>query len=160
MGEAGREIIGMETDSIVEDLNKAAAAELHDAFRYRLLSKLAEGLNSRELAEWFEKTAEDEWQHLGMWMERIISLGGRPFARPGQGESLTYTEYQDPPEDPTDLRKMIEDSLKGERAAIRFYRDLYEKTRESDPVTAAMARAAMADEIGDEDDLESFLSGA
>lgn len=147
-----------DVESIIVDLNRAAAAELHDAFRYRLLAKWASGHHSTELAEWFEKTSQDEWTHLGRWMERIISLGGRPFTRPSGGESLTYAPYQDPPEEPTDLRTMVEDSLKGERAAIRFYRDLFEKTLHSDPITADMAKEALADEVSDEDDLERFLA--
>lgn len=159
MGQVGREIIEGDVRSIIDDLNRAAAAELHDAFRYKLLSKLAAGLNAAELAEWFAKTSEDEWRHLGQWLDRILSLGGRPFNRPSAGESLTYTEYQEPPEDPTNLRAMIEGSLLGERAAIRFYRDLFAKTRQIDPVTAAMAREALADEVSDEDDLERSLVG-
>jgi bacterioferritin len=157
MGSVGREIIETGVESIIEELNKAAAAELHDAYRYRLLAKLAEGHHATELAAWFAKTAEDEWKHLGVWLDRILSLGGRPFSRPSQGESLAYVPYEDPPEDPSDLRKMIEDSLKGERAAIRFYHELYKKTQHSDPVTAALAQEALADEVADEDDLERFL---
>jgi bacterioferritin (cytochrome b1) len=43
MGRAGREVIGDTIHSVIEDLNKAAAAELHDAFRYQLLAKMAQG---------------------------------------------------------------------------------------------------------------------
>jgi ferritin-like protein len=153
-----KEILGIDSEVIIEELNRAAAAELHDAYRYRLLAKIAEGHHATELAEWFEKTSEDEWHHLGIWMDRILTLGGRPFNRPGDAEELTYTAYADPPANPTDIRTMIEDSLRGERAAIRFYKGLYELTREADPVTAKMALEAMEDEIGDEDDLEKFLS--
>jgi bacterioferritin len=159
MGRVGREIVEINVESVIQELNKASAAELHDAYRYRLLSKLAEGHHATEVAAWFAKTAEDEWKHLGVWLDRIMRLGGRPFSRPSQGESLAYVPYEDPPEDPTDLRKMIEDSLKGERAAIRFYHELYMKTQHSDPVTAALAQEALADEVADEDDLERFLKG-
>jgi ferritin-like protein len=54
---------------------------------------------------------------------------------------------------------MVMDSLAGERAAIRFYRDLFDRTRQVDPVTADLARRAMADEIDDEDELERLLAG-
>lgn len=159
MGKIGKQIVGREVESILEDLNKAAAAELNDAYRYRLLAEMAMGINSRELASWFARTSEDEWKHLRIWLDRICVLGGRPFARPAQAESLAYTPYQDPPEDPADLRAMIEQSLKGERAAIRFYSELFRKTQNADPVTAELARKALADEVSDEDDLERFLAG-
>jgi len=158
MGRVGREVVEGDVQSIIDDLNKAIAAELNDAFRYKLLSKLAMGMNSPELAQWFAQTAEDEWSHLGMFMQRIVSLGGRPFTRPEQAQSLTYVPYQDPPEDPTNLVKMIEDSLQGERAAIQFYSELYKKTQHTDPVTADLAQDALADEVSDEDDLERFLA--
>ena len=64
MGKVGREIIEGNVQSIIDDLKKAAAAELHDAYRYRVLAKIAEGHHATELAEWFEKTSADEWNHL------------------------------------------------------------------------------------------------
>ena len=157
MGKVGREVIGDNIHPILEDLNQAAAAELHDAFRYQLLAKMAQGMNAPDVASWFQTTAQDEWTHLGKLIERIVSLGGRPFTHPGQAGDFSYTPYIEPPEDPTNLRKMIDDSLKGERAAIRFYTDLYHKTQHSDPVTAALAQQLIADEVSDEDDLERFL---
>jgi bacterioferritin len=158
MGRAGREVIGDTIHSVIEDLNKAAAAELHDAFRYQLLAKMAQGMNAPDVASWFQNTAQDEWAHLGRLTERIISLGGRPFTQPEQAAAFSYAPYLEPPEDPTDLRKMISDSLQGERAAIRFYTDLYHKTQHTDPVTAALAQQMIADEVSDEDDLEKFLA--
>jgi bacterioferritin len=139
-------------------LNKAAAAELHDAFRYQLLAKMAQGMNAPDVASWFQTTAQDEWAHLGKLIERIVILGGHPFTQLEQASSLSYAPYMDPPEDPTDLRKMISDSLEGERSAIRFYSDLYHKTQRADPITAALAQQMIADEVSDEDDLEKFLA--
>lgn len=157
MGDVGREIVGGDVETRIRDLNRAAAAELNDAFRYRLLSKLAAGLGSRELADWFEATAFDEWHHLGMWMTRIISLGGQPFSRPAEADGLTYADYREPPSNSSNLRQMIVDSLAGERAAIRFYNELVQKTQHTDPVTYALAQQALVDEVDDEDDLEHFL---
>jgi ferritin-like protein len=53
---------------------------------------------------------------------------------------------------------MVVDSLAGERAAIRYYRGLFDRTRDVDPVTADIARKALADEIDDEDELERLLA--
>jgi bacterioferritin len=157
MGKVGREIIGDSVQSIIDDLNRAAAAELHDAFRYQLLAKMAQGMNAPEVSSWFQRTAQDEWGHLGRLIERVVSLGGYPFTRLDQAEHLSYAPYQEPPEDSTDLHKMIEDSLRGERAAIRFYADLFKKTQHTDPVTASLAQSLVADEVSDEDELEKFL---
>lgn len=157
MGKVGREILGDSVQSTIDDLNRAAAAEINDAIRYQILAKMAQGMNAPEVASWFEQTAQDEWGHLGQLVERVISLGGYPITRPSQAEEISYAPYEEPPEDPTNLRKMMEDSLKGERAAIRFYDELFKKTQHVDPVTAALAQRLVADEVSDEDDLERFL---
>jgi len=159
MGTVGREIVGEEGIAwIVEQLNRGIAAEINDAYRYLLLSKLAAGVHGAEVAEFFARTSQDEWGHVAVLMERVAHLGGRPLAGPGEAAERSYVSYREPPKDETDVRAMLEDSLEGERAAIRFYKDLFDRTRDIDPVTAEIARRALADEIADEDDIERFLA--
>jgi len=159
MAKVGREIIKMDVDELIAELNKGVAAELHDAFRYLVLSKMASGPQSGEVAELFAQTAQDEWNHLGLLIDRILQLGGRPITRPADAEKHTYVPYKAPPQDPTDLKQMIEDSLEGERAAIRYWAGLYEKTITADPVTARLAADGIADEVSDEDNLERLIEG-
>ncbi len=159
MGTIGREIVGEEAArEIVEELNRGIAAELNDAYRYLVLSKLASGVHSGEVGDFFARTSQDEWNHAGALMERVTELGGQLMADPKEAAELSYVEYQEPPKDETDLKKMLEDSLKGERAAIHFYKQLFDKTRDVDPVTADLARQALADEVGDETEIERLLA--
>lgn len=159
MGTVGRQIVGEHAEEIVDLLNQGIAAELNDAYRYLSLAKLASGIHSGAVAELFERTAQDEWGHVALLMERLVQLGGRPMAAPAEAANRSYAPYLEPPKDDTDLRAMLEDSLEGERAAIRFYQQLFERTRNVDPVTAQIARDALADEIDDEDEMERFLTG-
>ena len=159
MGTVGREIVGDRADEIIELLNQGIAAELNDAYRYLLLSKVASGVHSSPVAQKFAETAQDEWGHVSLLMERVMQLGGEPLASPAEVGERTYVPYKPAPKDPTDLRQMLHDSLAGERAAIGFYRELFEKTRDIDPVTADIARHALIDEIDDEDELERLLEG-
>lgn len=159
MGKVGREVVKANVDDIINDLNRALAAELHDAYRYLYFSKMVTGMDSLELSEWFAATAQDEWSHMGKIMDRIVQLGGKPITRPSQGEELTYFQYKEPPANMGDLRQIILDSLEGERAAIRFYQALFEKTQHADPVTALLVQEALADEVSDEEELERFLGG-
>jgi bacterioferritin len=159
MGTMGREIVGPRVDEIIEMLNQGLAAEVNDAYRYLLLSKAASGVHSAPVAELFEATAQDEWGHVSLLMERVLQLGGQPLASPSEAARRSYVEYRPAPQDPTDVRSMVEDSLAGERAAITYYRDLFQRTREVDPVTAEIARQALIDEIDDEDEMERLLSG-
>lgn len=158
MGTVGREIVGPQANKIIDMLNQAIAAELNDAYRYLLLSNLAEGINSEPVARMFAETAGHEWEHVAKLMERVTQLDGEPMAAPSEAAERSYVDYKPPPKDVADLRTMIEDGLAGERAAIRFYRDLFDLTREVDPVTAELAREALADEIEDEEEFERLLA--
>jgi bacterioferritin len=159
MGTLGRKIVGEQADEIIDLLNQGIAAELNDAYRYLLLSKVASGVHSSPVAERFAATSQDEWGHVSLLMERVTQLGGEPLASPAEAGHRSYVEYLPAPKDPTDVRQMLLDSLEGERAAIRFYRMLFDKTRDIDPVTADIARHALIDEIDDEDELERLLEG-
>jgi bacterioferritin len=159
LGTVGRQIVGTHVDDIIDRLNRGIAAELNDAYRYLLLSKLASGIHSGPAADLFARTASDEWGHVALLMARVLELGGQPLSSPAEAADRSYAGYRPPPADPTDIPAMLADSLEGERAAIRFYRGLFDRTRDIDPVTAEIARQALADEIGDEDDLERLRAG-
>lgn len=157
MGKKGTEIVGKKAAEIIERLNQAIAAEALDAYRYLYLSKWAASLNAPEVADLFHRISEHEWGHLGSFMERLIELGGRPITRTSEFEERAYTSYMEPPGDRTAIRKMVEDSLVGERTAIEFYKELAEFCKDSDPVTYLMAVRALADEVEDEEYLENLL---
>ncbi len=157
MGKKGKEIVGAKASEIVQRLNQAMAAEALDAYRYLYLSKWAAGLDAPEVAELFYRISEHEWQHLGNFMERVIELGGIPITRTSEFEKLSYTAYMEPPKDRAALKKMVEDSLVGERKAIEFYQELASLCRDADPVTFLMAMQALADEVKDEEELENLL---
>ncbi len=143
--------------TLLEDLNQALAAETLAAFRYLYLSKIASGISSPPLAKTFEKMAEGEWEHAGVFMERIIQLGGVPVSRPVEMEKKSFHPYTDPPRRGNDLKAMIKDSLKLERSAVEFYQRLAMKTRDSDLITHKLAMDAMADEAGEEQKLAALL---
>jgi len=143
--------------TLLEDLNQALAAETLAAFRYLYLSKIASGINSPPLARMFEKMAEGEWQHAGVFMERIIQLGGVPVSKPTEMEKKSFHPYTEPPRRGNDLKAMIKDSLKLERSAVEFYQRLATKTRDSDLITYKIALDAMVDEAGEEQKLAALL---
>ncbi|MEE8199787.1 MAG: ferritin-like domain-containing protein [Candidatus Acidoferrales bacterium] len=153
----GQEIVKNRAD-IIKDLNRAVAAELLAAYRYLYLSKYASGMHGQEVAERFAKMANDEWGHVGMFMERIIQLGGRPFERVSEAEKVAFGKYLLPPKDETDWKKMLKDSLEGERDAIDFYHKLLQKVHTDDAVTTHLVREALEDEVGDEHALATLLA--
>lgn len=155
----GQEIVRNRKE-IVAALNRALAAELADAYRYRFLANWASGLQADHVARVFSEMSDHEWGHVASFIKRIIQLGGRPLDRLSDVDKITYTPYQAPPKEPTDLRRMIEDSLKGERAAIDFYNRLASYLRDADPITHHLLCEALEDEVEDEHRLASLLAKA
>lgn len=143
--------------TLLEDLNQALAGETLAALRYLYLSKIAIGINSQPLANMFQEIAREEWAHASSLMGRIIQLGGVPVSRPAELEKRSYVSYSEPPRRGNDLRALIKDGLKLERASIEFFQRLAMKTRDSDLVTYKMAMDVMAHEAGDEQKLAALL---
>lgn len=157
MKRKGVEIIDLDVKELISDLNKALAAEAIAAYRYKILSKIVSGVNSLHIAEMFEEMSNEEWDHVGLFMERIVQLDGEPILSTSDWEKHSYSTHKDIPKDPNDIQKMIRDSLETEREAIEFYNNLHHKTQHTDPVTAQMVVKILADEIEDEDKLLRLL---
>ncbi len=157
MRRKGVEILDLNVEELIADLNRALAAEAIAAYRYKLLSKLASGMNSPTVAEVFEKMSDDEWNHVDLFMERIVQLEGQPIIRPSDWEKHSYTSYKKPPKDTSNLEKMIRDSIEDEREAIEFYNNLLAKVRHADPVTEQIVMQVLADEVEDENELLNLL---
>ena len=143
--------------TLLEDLNQALAGETLAALRYLYLSKIANGINSPPLASMFQEIARAEWVHASAFMGRIVQLGGVPVSRPAELEKRSFIPYSEPPRRGNDLKALIKDGLKLERASIDFFQRLAMKTRDSDMVTYKMAMDTMAQEAGDEQKLAALL---
>ena len=142
---------------MLEDLNQALAGETLAAFRYLYLSKIANGINSLSLANMFQEIAREEWAHASAFMGRIVQLGGVPVSRPVEMEKRSFLSYSEPPRRGNDLKALVKDGLKLERASIDFFQKLALKTRDSDLITHKMAMDVLAHEAGDEQKLAALL---
>ncbi len=143
--------------TLLEDLNQALAGETLAAFRYLYLSKIANGINSLSLANMFQEIAREEWAHASAFMGRIVQLGGVPVSRPAEMEKRSFLSYSEPPRRGNDLKALVKDGLKLERASIDFFQKLALKTRDSDLITHKMTMDVLAHEAGDEQKLAALL---
>src|SRR3989304_5631663 len=105
MKRKGVEIIDLDVKERIRDLNKALAAGGLAAYRYKNFSKVASLINSPKIAKEFEKMSEEEWKHMGAFMERIVQLDGEPITNASDWVKHSYSTYKDPPKDPYDLEK-------------------------------------------------------
>jgi len=154
MGTKAREILGVESDKLVELLNRAYADEWLAYYQYWIGAKVAEGMMRGTVVQELEEHAQDELRHAGMLVGRIIQLGGIPLLTPEEWYKYTNCGY-DAPQDP-DVRRLLEQNIKGERCAIEVYKKIAEFVKDKDPITYNLAIEILKDEIEHEEDLEAI----
>lgn len=155
MGTKGKEIVGMDTNKLVELLNKAFADEWLAYYQYWAGAKVARGPMRGAVTAELEEHAGDELRHAGMLVDRIITLGGTPILKPEDWYKMTNCGYLTP-EDPS-VKTLLEQNIKGEQCAINIYKKLLETFKDKDPITYNMILDILEDEVEHEEDLQSIL---
>lgn len=155
MGTKGREIVGLDINSLLELLHKAYADEWLAYYQYWVGSKIAKGPMRGSVASELEEHAGDEFKHAGMLVERMIQLGGTPILNPEDWHKMTNCGYESP-EDP-DVKTLLEQNIKGEQCAIDVYKSLLDTVKEKDQITYNMVLEILEDEVEHEEDLQAIL---
>jgi bacterioferritin len=160
MGKKGKEIVRASIPEVLKDLNTAYSDEWLAHFQYWYAAKWIKGLDADTLKPVLEEQSADELGHAGKIADRILQLGGRPVANPSRLLETCGCGFKEPPEDPTDLKRVIQDVLEAEACAIGFYSKMAEKYRTTDMVTHELFEDLLKDEVDDEEQWERFLPGA
>ncbi len=155
MGTKGREIVGMDVDSVVELLNRAFADEWLAHYQYWIGAKVVSGPMKEAVIAELIQHAGDELRHADMLTARIIQLGGTPIIKPEDWYKMTNCGY-DAPENPY-VKDILEQNIKGEQCAIETYNKLLALTRDKDPITYNIALQILQDEVEHEEDLQALL---
>ena len=101
---------------LVEMLNHALELEHAARIQYLAHAELINGINAEKVVERLKEIASDEEKHEGIFRELIGSfLGGEPT----MGLAETHRAK--------DVKKILEVNLKGEKDAIDFYKQIYQK---------------------------------
>lgn len=156
MGKVGQDIVKGDKNAIISDLRTAYANEWSAHFYFSLAAKLVAGLRSPEIAEHFEEHSGDELGHAKKLADRIIELGGYIPATMGEIEKLSGLKLAFP-ENTRDLNGFLKAFITLERAVIKFYQELADKTHGKDLVTHELAEHLLADEVRDEEEFENLL---
>ena len=154
MGTRGREIIEMDVNEIIKKLNKALADEWLAYYQYWIGAKVAKGPMRGAVVAELEEHAGDELKHAGMLVERILQLGGTPVLTPEDWYKVTNCGY-DAPSDPN-IKKLLEQNIKGERCAIDVYQKLLKMLKDKDLITYQMVLEILEEEVEHEEDLEAL----
>lgn len=156
MGKRGISLLrGIEAQTVYELLNKAYCDEWLAYYQYFIEAKVVKGLMKDAAIVELTQHAADELRHATMVCDRIIQLGGTPALHPQEWFTLSNCGYDAPTE--PDVRKVLEQAIKGEQCAISVYSNILDLTREKDIVTYDMVSQILADEVEHEEDLQALF---
>lgn len=146
---------GIEAQTVYEMLNRAYCDEWLAYYQYFIEAKVVKGLMKDAAIAELTQHAADELRHATMLCDRIIQLGGTPALHPSQWLSESNCGYEAPTE--PDVRKVLEQAIKGEQCAISIYSSILDTTREKDIITYDMVSQILADEVEHEEDLQALF---
>ena len=157
MGKVSTEIADLNVKDLVKELNRAVADEWFAIYQYWYASLAPEQIMSPIVMDAVKKALEDEREHAEEFASRILELEGLPVRNPSEWEKLAHCKYAEPPEDPTDLKRFLEDALEGERCAMRAYNQIAKMTFGKDHVTYQLITHILAEEAEHEEMFEDLL---
>ena len=155
MGQTGTQVVKVDVKKLTKLLNKALADEWLAYYQYWIGAKVAKGPMRGAVVAELEEHANEELEHAGMLVERILQLGGTPILSPEEWYKATNCGYE-APTDPN-VKTLIKQNVKGEQCAIDAYQKLIKMVKDKDLITYQMALSILEDEVEHEEDLEALL---
>ncbi|MGJ0491575.1 ferritin-like domain-containing protein [Methylobacter sp.] len=144
-----------DAQTVIKLLNDALATELVCVLRYRRHYFMAQGIQSRSIADEFLVHANEELGHADQIARRIVQLGGEPDFSPDSLSGRSHAEYVEG----KSLVDMIKEDLVAERIAIDSYREMVQYIGERDPTTRNILEGILAVEEEHADELVDLLQG-
>lgn len=145
---------GIEAKTVYDLLNKAYCDEWLAYYQYFIEAKVVKGIMKDSAITELTQHAADELRHATMVCDRIIQLGGTPTLHPSDWIKNANCPYE-APENP-DVRRILEQAIRGEQCAIEVYSSILDITREKDIITYDMVSQILADEVEHEEDLQAL----
>ena len=156
MGRQAIEVASVDVGKLLEMLNAALAEEWLAYYQYWIGARLMEGPMRSEVEPELLLHADQELGHAILVVGRIIQLGGTPVMNPADWTKHARCSY-DEPSDPY-IEVILEQNLKGERCAIRRYKEIADFTNGKDHTTHQMAVTILNEEIEHENDIEEWMT--
>lgn len=140
--------------TVVRLLNEALATELVCMLRYRRHHFMAQGLDSRSVADEFLAHAIEEQGHADELARRITQLNGEPNFSPDGMLTRSHAEYVEG----RTLTEMIREDLVAERVAIDSYAEMIRFVGDDDSTTRRMLEGILAKEEEHAEDMADLLA--
>jgi ferritin-like protein len=148
---------GVNVDDLLEKLIANAAAELTTFFYYTHLRFNLVGLEGEGVKQIAETARIEDRNHFEALVPRIYELGGELPNDMKEFHDLSGCPPANLPEDPTDVKAILNVLVEAERCAVRQYSGICDMTAGKDHRTYALAQAILNEEIEHESWFSEFL---
>lgn len=136
----------MANTELVDNLNKALAAELAAVIQYMQHSFLVTGPEREIYRSFFRDQSEESHGHAKMLGDKIVALGGVPTVEPGMIRQSTQ------------LAEMLKQDLELEREAMQAYVNSWKSCTDNELATRFQLEERIAEEQKHIEELEKLTS--
>jgi bacterioferritin len=141
-------------ETVIKLLNEALATEIVCVMRYKRHYFMAQGIDSKSVADEFLEHANEEQLHADEICRRITQLNGEPNLNPEGMLSRSHSEYVEG----ETLVDMIREDLIAERVAIESYGEIIRYIGDGDPTTRRLMEQILAKEEEHAQDMADLLA--
>lgn len=136
----------MANTELIDNLNRALAAELAAVIQYMQHSFLVTGQEREIYCSYFRDQSEESHDHAQMLGDKIVALGGVPTVEPGMIRQSTQ------------LSEMLQQDLELEREAMKAYADAWKACTDRELATRFQLEERIAEEQKHIEELEKLTS--
>jgi bacterioferritin len=150
-------LAGANRARLIKDLTRAYADEWFAHYNFQFTANVLWGHYSPSTTALLARKSTEVLARANRLAQRILQLGGQPIPKlTGLVEHGTDKPFK-LPKSMGDVHGVLKAVLDAERTSLRTYQRLYERTRQSDPVTALLAQEYLAATVQGEDELERLI---
>ncbi len=146
----GVEIIkqnGVDVDELIKQLVINSSVEFTAYYYFTLLRANCTGIEGEGIKGVIEDARLEDLSHFESCIERIYQLGGSLPKDPIDYIKMSGCEFLQLPDNPTDIKAILEKCLKAEQGAIVNWDKVCKMTHGKDSTTFGIAKDILAEEI-------------
>lgn len=142
---------------VIDGLLRAFADEWFGHYNYNFVAHMVRGPASASIATLLRGKSEQALDRAERLATRLIQLGSEPVRKLTDLPALATDKPFKLPNNLSDVDALLRAVLDAERTSMRTHQRLYELTRDSDPLTAALSLQLLAEAATGEQQLERLL---
>ncbi len=150
---------GLDVEELIKQLVINSSVEFTAYYYFTLLRVNCTGMEGEGIKGVIEDARMEDLSHFESCIERIYQLGGGLPKDPIDYIKMSGCEFLQLPENPTDLKAILEKCLKAEQGATVNWNKVCMMTHGKDPVTYDIAKDILAEEIEHESWFLELLDG-